>query len=87
MYSISNLKIVHIESTNIFHKHIIVTGVDDVKIMVPLLAGNISDLSESLESMEKHAKSNYNYLFICKLTNRYALVYSEEPLVHWSLEN
>lgn len=87
MYSISNLTIVHVESMDLFYKHIIATNIGGEKIAIPLLAGNIGDLSESLESMEKHAKSNYNYLFICKLTNRYGLAYSEEPFTHWSLEN
>ncbi len=83
---INNLKIIFIESEIFSHKGIAVKPTDDIEFGVPLLDnGDICDLCESLKSMEKHTKSNYNYLFVCKLTNRYGLVYCEDPITHWEL--
>lgn len=83
---INNLKIIIIESEIFSHKCIAVKDIENIEFGVPLLDnGDICDLCESLESMEKHTKSNYNYLFVCKTTNRYGLVYCQDPIVNYKL--
>jgi hypothetical protein len=82
---INNLKIIFIESEIFSHKGVVVKDIENMEFIVPLLEGDICDVCESLKSMEEHTKSNYNYLFVCKTTNRYGLVYCEDPMTRWEL--
>lgn len=84
---IKNLNIITIKSELFPQKeNVLVKTIDYDEFIVPLLDGDLTGLAEDLESMEKHTKCNFNYLFLCKFTNRYGLLYSESPITKWELK-
>jgi len=87
---IKNLNVVFIKS-NLTNRAVVVEYDDGTEVVVNLLDApyNTIDLvKDSLDRMEEAVEdfaSIYRYLFLCSDSARYALLYSETPIVQWEL--
>jgi hypothetical protein len=87
---INNLSLVFIKSSLTNHA-VVVECNDGTEVVVHLLDPCIyliELVKESLGRMEAYVEGStdiYRYLFLCSDSGRYALMYSDSPIVRWEL--
>jgi hypothetical protein len=87
---INNLSLVFIKSS-LTNRAVVVEYNDGTEVVVNLLDPCnylIELVKESLGRMEEAVEGYtdiYRYLFLCSDSGRYALLYSETPIVRWEL--
>jgi len=87
---INNLNVVFIKSS-LTNRAVVVKYNEEFEVVVNLIDSCnslIKFVKDSLERMEENADGYtdiYRYLFLCRDTGRYGLLYSGDPIVNWRL--